>query len=89
VEDQLQSDVHSAQRVAAIPTILDVICLTTGMGFAAVARVTEDRWIACRVLDNIAFGLAEGGELPARLRRSRRGQGFCNGVSLTIRRATR
>ncbi len=33
------------------------------MGFAAVARVTEDRWIACQVLDNVDFGLAAGGEL--------------------------
>jgi len=33
------------------------------MGFAAVARVTEDRWIICSVLDNIDFGLAPGGEL--------------------------
>lgn len=33
------------------------------MGFAAVARVTDDRWIACQVLDNVNFGLAAGGEL--------------------------
>jgi len=33
------------------------------MGFAAVARVTEDRWIACGVLDEIDFGLKPGGEL--------------------------
>jgi signal transduction histidine kinase len=33
------------------------------MGFAAVARVTEDRWIACGVRDEIAFGLKPGGEL--------------------------
>ncbi len=33
------------------------------MGFAAVARVTEDRWIACAVQDEIAFGLRPGGEL--------------------------
>jgi signal transduction histidine kinase len=33
------------------------------MGFAAVARVTEDRWIACEVLDKIGFGLLPGGEL--------------------------
>jgi signal transduction histidine kinase len=40
-----------------------VICRTTGMGFAAVARVTEGRWIACGVQDGIAFGLQPGGEL--------------------------
>lgn len=33
------------------------------MGFAAIARVTEDRWIACAVRDEIAFGLLPGGEL--------------------------
>ena len=33
------------------------------MGFAAVARVTDDRWIACSVKDDIAFGLQPGGEL--------------------------
>jgi signal transduction histidine kinase len=33
------------------------------MRFAAVARVTEDRWIACSVLDEIDFGLRPGGEL--------------------------
>ena len=47
----------------AVPTILDVVCRTTGMGFAAVARVTGKRWIACRVLDHINFGLQPGGEL--------------------------
>jgi signal transduction histidine kinase len=46
-----------------VPTILDIVCSTTGMGFAAVARVTEDRWIACQVLDNVDFGLPAGGEL--------------------------
>jgi signal transduction histidine kinase len=35
----------------------------TGMGFAAVARVTDARWIACAVRDQIQFGLEPGGEL--------------------------
>jgi signal transduction histidine kinase len=50
-------------RIDAVPLILEVICRTTGMGFAAVARVTEDRWVACRVRDLIDFGLKPGGEL--------------------------
>ena len=33
------------------------------MGFAAVARVTDEKWIACAVRDEIAFGLKPGGEL--------------------------
>lgn len=56
-------DIEAVGRIPAVPTILDVVCRTTGMGFAAVARVTEDRWIACSVKDDIAFGLAPGGEL--------------------------
>ena len=33
------------------------------MGFVVGARVTEDRWIACGVKDDITFGLKPGGEL--------------------------
>jgi len=58
-----QEDIAAVGRIEAVPTILDVVCRTTGMGFAAVARVTEDRWIACSVKDDIAFGLKPGGEL--------------------------
>ena len=43
--------------------MLREICDATGMGFAAVARVTEQRWIACQVEDRIEFGLDPGGEL--------------------------
>lgn len=43
--------------------ILDEVCAVTGMGFAAVARVTEHRWIACQVKDKINFGLDPGDEL--------------------------
>jgi signal transduction histidine kinase len=63
VDDNLEADVAAIARIAAVPTILDVVCRTTGMGFAAVARVTSERWIACEVRDNIAFGLRPGGEL--------------------------
>jgi len=55
--------VAAVQSIAAVPTILDVVCRTTGMGFAAVARVTDSRWIACGVQDTIDFGLKPGGEL--------------------------
>jgi signal transduction histidine kinase len=61
--DSFSPDLATFDRIPAVRTILDVICRTTGMGFAAVARVTEDRWIACSVLDRIDFGLQPGGEL--------------------------
>jgi hypothetical protein len=59
----IAEDVETIGRIEAVPMILEVVCRTTGMGFAAVARVTEDRWIACAVRDEIAFGLVPGGEL--------------------------
>jgi signal transduction histidine kinase len=62
-EKRFQDDVAAVQKILSVPTILDVVCRTTGMGFAAIARVTEDRWIACGVRDEIAFGLQPGGEL--------------------------
>ena len=62
-DQQLFADVEAIQSIPIISSILDVICQTTGMGFAAVARVTEERWIACSVLDKISFGLQPGGEL--------------------------
>ncbi|HEX7821809.1 MAG TPA: GAF domain-containing protein [Sphingobium sp.] len=47
----------------ALRAILREVCDLTEMGFAAVARVTETRWIAVQVLDRIEFGLNPGAEL--------------------------
>jgi signal transduction histidine kinase len=58
-----EEDIAAVGSIKAIPTILDIVCRMTGMRFAAVARVTEDRWIACSVRDDINFGLKPGGEL--------------------------
>ena len=46
-----------------IRAILEEVCSITQMGFAAVARVTDSRWIVCQVLDKIEFGLDPGDEL--------------------------
>ena len=43
--EDLLANVAAVGGIAALPKILSVVCKTTGMGFAAVARVTEDRWI--------------------------------------------
>ncbi|RZJ25428.1 MAG: GAF domain-containing protein, partial [Brevundimonas sp.] len=66
LQDPLAIDVAVVGRITAVPSILEVCCRITGMGYAAVARVTEDRWIACAVRDQIDFGLGVGGELPVR-----------------------
>jgi signal transduction histidine kinase len=60
---EFDADIAAVQRIAAVPRILEVVCRSTGMGFAAVARVTENRWVCCAVRDEIAFGLVPGGEL--------------------------
>jgi signal transduction histidine kinase len=57
------ADIDAVQRIDAVSRILDVVCRSTGMGFAAVARVTDDRWICCMARDEIAFGLKPGSEL--------------------------
>jgi signal transduction histidine kinase len=59
----LALDIENIKQIPIVPTMLEVICRATGMGFAAIARVTQDRWIACDVRDEIGFGLVSGGEL--------------------------
>jgi hypothetical protein len=66
LDTALTADISAVSRIDAVASILEVVCRTTGMGFAAVARVTKDRWIACAVRDEIAFGLAPGGELDVK-----------------------
>lgn len=58
-----QDDIDAIGRSTVIPTLLETIVLATGMGFAAVARVTEARWVTCRAVDTISFGLTPGDEL--------------------------
>ena len=57
-------DIAAVNRIDVVPTILDTVCRATGMGFAAIARVTDRSWIACSVRDEIDFGLVSGGALP-------------------------
>jgi signal transduction histidine kinase len=63
LNNTLADDLDAISKIDAIPNILEVVCRTTGLGFAAVARVTEHHWVACAVRDEIAFGLQPGGEL--------------------------
>ena len=60
----IAEDIAAVARIEAVPRLLKVLCETTGMGFAAVARVTDERWVACAVEDRVSFGLVPGGELP-------------------------
>ncbi len=60
---ELVADVEVAGTVDVVPRILDVVCQTTGMGFAAIARVTDAHWVTCAARDDIGFGLRPGDEL--------------------------
>ena len=60
---EVNDEAVSAADDDRLRQMLRHICDTSGMGFCAVARVTEKQWIACQVEDRIAFGLDPGGEL--------------------------
>ncbi len=59
----LQTDIDLIADIAMVPRMLEILSGTTGMRFAAVARVTENRWVACSVLDNAGLGLKPADEL--------------------------
>lgn len=65
-EDDLRAALAAVAGIDVVPRILATVCQLTGMGFAAVARVTDEKWVACAVLDKIGFGLTPGGELDLR-----------------------
>ncbi|OEY71501.1 hypothetical protein APR40_05050 [Salegentibacter salarius] len=58
-----KADVANINKIPIVSQLLDIVCLNTGMGFAAIARVTEDKWITCASKDGISFGLKSGDEL--------------------------
>ena len=60
MQDKLLRDVAAIQAIGAVPTILETVAATTGLGFVCIARVTQDSWTTCAVLDKLAFGLKVG-----------------------------
>ncbi len=61
--DDIRADVETVNRSDAVQTILRVLRETTGLRIALVARVTDDSWTACAVLDEAGFGLKPGDKL--------------------------
>lgn len=60
---EIAASLAAVARIEAVPTILRVICESTGTRFAVVARVAGDSWIACAVRDEIGFGIGVGDRL--------------------------
>src|ERR1700759_4031126 len=58
-----QADLDAIAAIPAVGDILEIVCRTTGMRFAAVARVTDDRWVCCASKDDLNLGLKPGSEL--------------------------
>ena len=61
--DQIEAGEIRNNQEVAIRQILEEVAAATSMGFVAVACITETRWIACQVLDQIDFGMSPGDEL--------------------------
>lgn len=61
--DDIANAVAAIGRIDAVPTLLAVLCETTGMRFAVVARVTDTTWTACAVKDDIHLGVKPGGQV--------------------------
>jgi signal transduction histidine kinase len=52
--------VREVQAIGAVGQILETVANITGLGFVAVAHVTEHSWTTCAVLDKLGFGLRVG-----------------------------
>jgi signal transduction histidine kinase len=65
-QQDIAKEVAAIGRIVAVPTLLAVLCETTGMRFAVVARVTGSMWTACAVRDDIQLGVKPGGQLAFR-----------------------
>jgi len=61
--NDIARDLAAVARIDSLAALLQVVCKTTSMGFAAVARVSDSSWTACAVHDEIGFGLKPGGQL--------------------------
>ena len=61
--EEIARDVAAVKQIEAVPILLDILCETTGMRWAAVARLTENTWTACAVKDDLQFGLKPGDQL--------------------------
>jgi len=62
----LDAEAQEAVRLGdddRIRAILRELCDVTQMGFCAVARVTDTRWITVQSIDKLGFGLNPGDEL--------------------------
>lgn len=63
MNEAIQRDIQAINAIEAIPHIMEILASTLRLRFICVARVTEEAWTMCSVLDNAEFGLSPGDEL--------------------------
>lgn len=61
--DDTARAVAALARIDAVPTLLKVICVMTGMRLSTVTRATDGAWTALAVRDGLCLGLAPGERL--------------------------
>ncbi len=61
--ESIKKDVAFLSHTEAVQSILRVLNYSTGLRISLVARVTEDSWTACAVLDEAEFGIKPGDQL--------------------------
>lgn len=66
IPEELIKNKDDIANLDIVPTMLSVLCQTTGMGFAGVAYVTDEFWLLCSAHDNINFGLKPGDQLDVK-----------------------
>lgn len=61
--ETVQQDIQAIDAIEAIPHIMQILASSLDLRFICVARVTEEAWTMCAVLDNAEFGLTPGDHL--------------------------
>lgn len=58
-----KSEIQLLGSLDIVQKILKVLTHVTGLRIALVARVTDESWTACAVLDEAGFGIQPGDQL--------------------------
>ncbi len=61
--ESIAADVAAIDRLDVVKTSLKVLRRATGLRIVLVARVTDESWTVCAVLDEAGFGLRPGDNL--------------------------
>ena len=63
MQTAIQKDIAAINRIEAVQMILKTLARATKMRISLVARITDDSWTACAVIDEANFGLEVGSKL--------------------------